>query len=372
MSGIQGYSLNDPRLFEATPLRDGLDDALATYVSGGDARPRRDAPARSDFARRVHGYELLNQYVAGGQWRALALASEASIVETAAGATRALLKYWVYRTLALTQLGASALADRELARVEQVLRPSRWPFELRVLRAQVAGLAHGAWTTAVDRLSALLRGCRREMAKHQGEPIADDRRAVFEQRAFRLSLLLIRCLAAMRDSALATRVLDGLVQGGSSDDPLLLSAAARLYLQLGGIPDAERLFVRVEALAKDDKLTMMNRALYAVAAGKWESARDMFAAVAEGAHPERVAAGNNRALCDLYLGNPQAMLNGLQQLMNDAPAAAGTSEELVFNYCTGLDLHYDGARLRDAKAKKLVEVATWAGDGFDTASFKFT
>ncbi|KAJ2865310.1 hypothetical protein GGH94_002325 [Coemansia aciculifera] len=354
--GIAGVyrSLNDPRLFEPTPLRDALDEALTTYVSL-DSRPRREAPTLSDFTRRVHGYEILNQYVVGGQWRALALASESSIIETFADDRRTLLKYWVYRILALTQMGASDVADRELGRLEQVSELKKWPFELRVLRAQVPGLAYGAWIKSVDRLSALLRGCRRMAEQSQG------------QRVFRLSLILLRCVVEMQDSSLATQILDQLAV---ADDPLVLSAAARMYLQLGGIPAAERLFVRVEGLVpKDDKLTLMNRALYAVAAGKWETAREMFAQV-QAAHPEHLAAGNNLALCDLYLGQPQAMLNGLQALMGEAPAAAGTSEELVFNYCTGLDLHYDGARLRDAKAKKLAEVATWAGDGFDTTSFK--
>ncbi|KAJ2824794.1 hypothetical protein FBU31_003896 [Coemansia sp. 'formosensis'] len=350
-------SFNDPRLFEPTPLRDALDEALTTYVSP-DSRPRRDAPAPSDFARRVHGYEILNQYVVGGQWRALALAAEASITETQGDDART-LRYWVYRILALTQMGASAAADRELGRLELVGALRRWPFELRVLRAQVPGLARGAWLTCVDRLSALLRGCQRKAAA------ADE--GAYGQRVFRITLLLLRCVVELRDSSLAAQLLDQL-----PEDALVLSAAARMYLQLGGIPSAERLFVRVEGLVpKDDLLTLMNRALYAVAAGKWDTARDMFAKLVA-AHPDLLAAGNNLALCDLYLGHPQAMLNGLQALMAEAPAMAGTSEELVFNYCTGLDLHYDGVKLRDAKAKKLVEVATWAGDGFDTASFKLT
>ncbi|KAJ2849195.1 hypothetical protein J3B02_003826 [Coemansia erecta] len=113
----------------------------------------------------------------------------------------------------------------------------------------------------------------------------------------------------------------------------------------------------------------MNRALFAVAGGKWENARDLFANIYS-EYPDRVAAGNNSSICELYLGSPQAMLNGLQQIMVALPTAAGTSEELVFNYCSGLDLHYDGNRLREAKIKKLIDVATWAGDGFDISSLK--
>ncbi|KAJ2743910.1 hypothetical protein GGI20_003386 [Coemansia sp. BCRC 34301] len=349
-------SLNDPRLLDPTPLRDGLDDALATYVSA-DLRPRRDAPVPGDF-KRVHEYEQLNQLVAGAQWRALALASSASIVGTTD--RRALLKYWAYRALALTQIGASAQVERELGRVASVMRVSKWPFDLRVLRAQAPGLAHGAWIVSADRLSALLRACQRALPSD---------RDVWGQRVFRVTMILIRVLAEMRDSALAVRLLDQVLCG--CDDALLLSVAARLLLQLGAVPDAERLFVRVEALAPGDALALMNRALYAVAGGKWSTARGLFADVAE-RHPDRLAPANNSALCDLYLGDPQAMLDALQRLMAAAPAAAGTSEELVRNYCTGLDLHYDAARLRDAKAKKLVDVATWAGDGFDETSFKLT
>ncbi|KAJ2905745.1 hypothetical protein GGI21_004133 [Coemansia aciculifera] len=349
---------------ETTPLRDALDDALqsAPLSSAGDfggQRPRRAAPVGSDFVRRVHSYEVLNQYVVGGQWRALALASAASIIEVADN-RRQVLRYWVYRSLALMRMGAQAQAERELARLATSIRVSQWPFELRVLRAQATSSA----MVSADRLSALLRACRRSLP-------------VDQQRVFRVSLMLARCAMELRgDSALALRIVDQLTATG--DDPLVMSAAARLCLQLGAIPKAEALFVAVENMAPsvDDTLVRMNRALYAVAAGKWAAARELFDAVAE-AHPPGegaggVAAGNNRALCDLYLGNPQAMLSGLQKLMGDAPAAAGASEVLVFNYCTGLDLHYDGGRLRDAKTKKLVEVATWAGDGFDVASFKLT
>ncbi|KAJ2802515.1 hypothetical protein H4R20_003248, partial [Coemansia guatemalensis] len=122
-------------------------------------------------------------------------------------------------------------------------------------------------------------------------------------------------------------------------------------------------------VSKDDVLAQMNRALYAVATEKWEVARDAFTAIHRD-HSERIAAANNAAICELYLGSPQAMLNSLQQLMVESPAAAGAAEVLVFNYCSGLDLHYDGAKLREAKAKKMIEVGMWAGDGFDTNSFK--
>ncbi|KAJ2713164.1 hypothetical protein H4R19_002388 [Coemansia spiralis] len=372
----QRRELNDARLFEPTPLGDHLDDLLEASVSP-EARPRRDEPAPEDYARRKHSYEVLNQYIAGGRWRALALAAEATILETDPGEARALLRLWTYRVLALCGLGHYQPADRELARLEAATirtelyrRVGRgrsptvvWPFELRVLRARIPGLAHGDWHLAIERLCALARACQRRAGAGGSEAELD------QQRAFRMQLLVAGCAVKLRDAELATETVGRLARAASGD-ALVLSAAARLLLQLGAAAPAEKLFVAAERLVdREDELAQTNRALYAVAAGRWEDARALFAAV-HAAHPDNIAAANNAAVCELYLGHPQTMLNALQQLMVAAPAAAGTSEELVFNYCTGLDLHYDGAKLHAAKTKKMIEVGMWAGDGFDTASFK--
>ncbi|KAJ2725365.1 hypothetical protein H4R23_004154, partial [Coemansia sp. Cherry 401B] len=118
-------------------------------------------------------------------------------------------------------------------------------------------------------------------------------------------------------------------------------------------------------------LLLMNRAMYAVAAGKWAVARDLFARVASDPLGEpHVAAANNAAVCELFLGSPQRMLAQLQLLMADSPTAAGSAAELVFNYCTALDLLHDGPALLAEKSRKIADVATWAGDGFDTSAFK--
>ncbi|KAJ2807611.1 hypothetical protein H4R20_001220 [Coemansia guatemalensis] len=369
-------TLNDARLFETMPLDDALDDALQENVSP-EARPRRATPSPDDFARRVHSYEILNQFVVGAQWRSLALAAEATIRETPPRDERTILKLWIYRILALTSLRHYTLADRELNRLEHATHFAKlaasgraptvvWPFELRVLRARIPALALDDHRKSIDRLSALARACQRQMLRKP------DSAELNAQRLFRLNLLIVGCLVKLRDAALATDMLRRLCEppDGADPDPQLLSAAARLYLQLGAVTEAEALFVRVERIvSKDDVLAQMNRALYAVATEKWEVARDAFTAIHRD-HSERIAAANNAAICELYLGSPQAMLNSLQQLMVESPAAAGAAEVLVFNYCSGLDLHYDGAKLREAKAKKMIEVGMWAGDGFDTNSFK--
>ncbi|KAJ2822008.1 hypothetical protein IWW50_004402 [Coemansia erecta] len=367
--------LNDVRLFEPTPLNDPLDELLQTHANA-ETRPRRETPIADDFAGRLHSYEILNQYVVGGQWRALALASEASILETPAQEENTLMKLWVYRILALFSLRHYAGAEREMHRVELATGSAKvytrahrapsvvWPFELRVLRAQCPGLARDDWPLSIERLSALERACQRRIDK--GKEVE-----LNQQRVFRLHLMLATCSLHLKDAALATHILTSLARTNNGD-ARLLSGVARVYLQLGCITEAEQLFMRVEkSVPADDKLAQMNRALYAVATGKWEVARDLFTTCCSGDSPEqRVAAANNAAVCEVYLGNPQSMLNQLQTLMESSPTAAGTSDELVFNYCTGLDLHYDGTRLREAKTKKMIEVGTWAGDGFNTSSFK--
>ncbi|KAI9502492.1 hypothetical protein GGI25_002670 [Coemansia spiralis] len=371
-------TLNDPRLFEETPLDDALDTALQTYVST-ETRPRREVPLANDYARRVQSHDVLSQYVTSGQWRALALASAASILGTSEAEEHALLGLWTYRVLALTRQRQGELAERELDRLEAASRYAgvaqgavrmgrsatvAWPFELRVLRAQVPAATHNL-AESMARLCALQRGCQRAVIKRGASA---EKVMLNKQRLFRLSLMISGCALRLGDAALAARLLDGLADEAA--DARVLSAAARMYLQLGSIPAAERLFDAAEQRVRgDDGLVLMNRALCAVATGKWDAARELFAQAAAG-RPERIAAGNNMAVCELYLGSPQAMLNGLQQLMVASPTAAGTAEELVFNYCTGLDLHYDGSKLREAKVKKMIEVGMWAGDGFDMGAFK--
>ncbi|KAJ2369877.1 hypothetical protein H4S02_000362 [Coemansia sp. RSA 2611] len=360
--------LNDRRLFQPTPLADAL-AALADQHGGRG----RAAPDAREFAGRPHSYELLNQYAAGQQWRALALAAEATIQATpiqSASDEAAVLRLWTYRALALVRLAHAAAAARELQAVEAATRGTSvyarfraraptvvWPFELRVLRAQLPGLAHGDWRRTCERVCALLRACERR---------AGDANA---QRRFRLQMLLAGAVLRLRDAALAAALLARL---DAADDPRVLSACARLHLQLGSLPHAELLFRRVEArVPADDKLLLMNRAMYAVAAGKWAVARDLFARVASDPLGEpHVAAANNAAVCELFLGSPQRMLAQLQLLMADSPTAAGSAAELVFNYCTALDLLHDGPALLAEKSRKIADVATWAGDGFDTSAFK--
>ncbi|ORX70898.1 hypothetical protein DL89DRAFT_292470 [Linderina pennispora] len=339
-------SATDARLFDAVPLNDALSDALLVHASP-DARPRRDSPQTSDFSPHTYSYDALNQFIASGQWRALALASAATITKH----TDDPLRLWTYRALALRQLQCSEQAERELHRLSRVVASRTWPFELRLLRACL-----GAPAQCIARLSVLLRGCRRRQQK-----ITDgSEMAANGARMFRLSLLL-----AGQAMLLKGRNADNADSGFADRDNQPIAS-------LGNVQAAERQFVKVESLVPaSDRLAVMNRALFAMATGKWAAAKQLFASVNEGAPPDTcVAANNNMALCELYLGSPSEMLASLQKTMAGAPTGAGTAEPVVFNYCTGLDLHYDGARLRDMKARTMAEVGKWAGDGFDVAAFK--
>ncbi|KAJ1933357.1 hypothetical protein EC988_009146, partial [Linderina pennispora] len=251
-------------------------------------------------------------FIASGQWRALALASAATITKH----TDDPLRLWTYRALALRQLRCSEQAERELHRLSRVVASRTWPFELRLLRACL-----GAPAQCIARLSVLLRGCRRRQQK-----ITDgSEMAANGARMFRLSLLLAGQAMLLKDAMLTTQILDSLTE---TTNPLLLSAVARVHLQLGNVQAAERQFVKVESLVPaSDRLAVMNRALFAMATGKWAAAKQLFASVNEGAPPDTcVAANNNMALCELYLGSPSEMLASLQKTMAGAPTGAGTAE----------------------------------------------
>lgn len=362
--------MNASEHFEPTPLTDSLDTLLQAHATSRQQQqqqqqaPRRDPPRPEDF-HRLYSFELLNQYTASSQWRALLLATRSSIQLTPKE-DAAWLRYWVYRILGLINLGHKEQAQRELQRLGSF--DSCWPYELRILWAQLPGWCQEDWLASIDRLL--------ELKKAQANANNNNNNSDQQKRSFRVTLLLVSNAIRLDDFELATEFLSQLSaaaaadddddgNGDDDDDPQLLSSIARLCLQMGALAEAERLFVRVETMIpRTDQMALMNRALYAVALGKWESAHAKFSQLAAG-----VAARNNRAVCELYLGDPQKLLQELDQLMGEEPLVAGTSEEVVFNYCTGLDLLKDGAGLRDAKVKKLCEVGMWAGDGFDTSSF---
>ncbi|KAJ1843699.1 hypothetical protein LPJ73_005407 [Coemansia sp. RSA 2703] len=340
---------NDARLLDPTPLDDGLDAALHAHVASA-ARPRRAAPTVSDFSPPAeHAYETLNQYCASGQWRQLALASAASILATAQDDYRAALQRWTYRALALTRLGHAAQAETELTRLASAVALRRWPLALRLLRA----LAPSDKRISLDRLAAIRRALVRK-----GDKAAYGVGCV--------TLLEAHCALRLRDAPLVFECLERVrFPGTEGQDPNVLSFTGRMHLQFGDIVKAEKLFEEAErCAAPGDQIVLMNRALLAVAGGRWDVAREQFAQVAG------LSAAANRAVCELYLGDPQGMLDEMLKLMVEMPAVAGTAEPLVFNYCAALELHYDGRRLAEAKAKKLVDVATWAPDAFDVAALK--
>ncbi|KAJ1725217.1 hypothetical protein LPJ53_000546, partial [Coemansia erecta] len=129
-----------------------------------------------------------------------------------------------------------------------------------------------------------------------------------------VTLLETHCALRLRDAPLVFECLECIrFPGTEGPDPKVLSLIGRVHLQFGDtVP--------------------MNRALLAVAGEKWDVARETFGQVAG------LCAAANRAVCELYLGDPQGMLDEMLKLMVEMPAVAGTAEPLVFNYCAALKL----------------------------------
>jgi len=168
------------------------------------------------------------------------------------------------------------------------------------------------------------------------------------------------------------------------DDIVLLSAIARIYLQMGNTTAANSLFDHVEQFIRqkypgddcdnDDKLKKQtlillntNRGYQALALGAFSQATTCFEKVLT-YDKNNAMAVNNLSLGWLYSGHLQTAIKCLEDFINADMQLNLRHEVNIVNLCTLYDL-----ACHDSTAKKrnlLVRVAPYLSDNFDLTAFK--
>ncbi|KAJ1983028.1 hypothetical protein H4R34_001512 [Dimargaris verticillata] len=376
--------LTDARLFSATSLPDGLSEVLQRHVPSGQ-QPRRDPVVPSEPATLSAAIETLNHLVRSQSWRSVVQLGQTTLVHLVEPRTpdKALL-VWLYRLLGLTQLGLYQAAKSELDHLEPLessalcyeAYPDQYPnqkgfmapWELLVLAARMPAWNGDIYLT-LDRLHHLLGMTRAH--QEADATVAADHPSLWVGRSMALQLLKAGYLLQLKAYTAALGVLHQALTV-EPQNPGLKSAVGRLMLQTGNIAAAETMFAEVKQLTSDHAdLVVMNRGFWNIAQGDIEQARAEFVKVAQRC-PNHFVAVNNASVCDFYLGRGSDATQALETCMNQEPSTAGVCPVLIRNLCVAYELGYENPALQNHKVKKVVDVATWAGDGWDTTAFRLS
>ncbi|KAI9285371.1 hypothetical protein BC943DRAFT_278236 [Umbelopsis sp. AD052] len=310
-------------------------------------------------------------------WRSVARFARNRIVQTNPSHLAEILQLWYVRLQALVNLRLYQLALAELDKLgdldrqeytfeyHQGLFPGKSgnmiPFELRVLSANLPGLMKH-YNTSIERLTILAMECQREDT------------GLWRKREVSLYIMLANFLLEIKDFPLTISIMTKIVSKFSDGDiePDVISTLGRLYLQLGNIQDAKKVFKGLESREASDphvkRLVRMNSALCYVAAADWSPAKEELDAIlAE--DPNDYEAVNNLVVCLIYLGDLNQAIAVMEDLVSKSKDQAhGLIEKAVFNLCTLYELRSDTAL--EKKIWKLQQLHPYLGDGFHVESFK--
>ncbi|KAG0349125.1 Trafficking protein particle complex subunit 12 [Podila minutissima] len=389
--------LNTPNMFHDITMSDSLNDLMVKHISA-DHRVLRDWNALTEAEQRQGSRaEILHELTINNSWRAMTRYTRAQILSTPPDQILDLINLWYVRLLALVKLGQYEMAQAELDQLGNLRGPqyrfenyppdmfttarygqegsprkgSMVPFELFVLKARLQGHL-GDIYEAIDQLYDLIMRCKKFEAVCR---VGGDTAGVHQWQDLtgQLHLLVLNYLVELKDLPSATKHARDLAVRYPHDINFH-SGLGRLYLQLGDLDQAEKVFKNVEDMVKKHpehshfKLQLiMNKALLAVTQGHWQVAKSAFEEVLA-YEPENLAATNNLAVCELYAGQVDGSISRLEKLMFAYPTSAGASEPLVFNMATLYELRTEGSLRR--KQQMMLEVSKWAGDQFNVGMFK--
>lgn len=211
------------------------------------------------------------------------------------------------RLLALTKLGLCQLASAEFEKLGDLDRPelknpstnqSLVPFELRILWGTLPSLLKYPSIT-LERITMLAVYCKK-MQKKDLEQLD-----LWKHREVQTYLVLATQWIGMKDYTAAASTME-LILTKVPDDIDILSSLGRLYLQMGDMVSASRMFDRMEEKYGDNDTTEValktNKAFVFMAQGDWKSARDILQQVYE-LNKDNLLVMNNLAVCEVYLGN---------------------------------------------------------------------
>lgn len=211
------------------------------------------------------------------------------------------------RLLALTKLGLCQLASAEFEKLGDLDRPelmnpntqqSLVPFELRVLWGTLPALLKYP-TITLERITMLSVYCQKMQKKYPKEI------ELWKHREIQTYLVLATQWINIKEYTAAASTME-LILTKVPDEIDILSSLGRLYLQMGDIASANRMFGRMEEKYGSNDVTevalKVNRAFAFMAQGEWASARDILQQVYE-MNNGNLLVMNNLAVCEVYLGN---------------------------------------------------------------------
>ncbi|XP_058096690.1 uncharacterized protein LOC131242206 [Magnolia sinica] len=237
---------------------------------------------------------------------------------------------------------------------------SMLPFALRWLYAD---LPHrlGNRSESLDRLYRLLAFIRRrKLATEAFQNSVWDKREMFVVNSIVSNHLAYKefsvCLCLLQDQLRS-----------KPSDPVLLSKAAYIYMQIGDLEEAKSVFTRIEGLAVEGKefqnLVNRNRALVYLVGKDYVSAVREYEECIE-RDPADVVAFNNKALCLMYLRDLSDSIKVLEGALERVPTAA-LNETVVVNLCS----MYELAFVNHSEIKKTLSnwIARVAPDDFNSS-----
>lgn len=297
------------------------------------------------------------------------------------------------RLLALTKLGLCQLASAEFEKLGNLDRlelcdmhtnQSLVPFELRILWSTLPSHLKQP-TLALERITMLAVYCKKMQRKDK------EHVSVWERRELQTYLVLATHWIGIKDySAAATTI--QLILTKVPDHIDLLSSLGRLYLQMGDLKSANKMFDRIKETDATAEAIKTNKAFTFMAQGEWLQARDILEKVYE-SNKENLLVMNNLAVCEVYLGNlirvrvylsifffcsmvyhinpKKTLLKSIEifeNLIQNNPTSAGTCETAILNMCILYELRFEDAT--EKKIEIMKQVARWAGDSFQADCIK--
>ncbi|KAI8146824.1 hypothetical protein BJV82DRAFT_600027 [Fennellomyces sp. T-0311] len=372
-AALIGHHLTSSTAFYDIPVNDAFSELVERYIPP-DQRPQRNVGS-------AENPEGVVNLVSNNMWRAVARYARQQLVQSNPNELDQILQLWHLRLLALTKLGLYQLASAEMDKLGDLNRPeltyefhnipdhygSMVPFELHVLWACLP-----AWLkyplVSLERLTMLAVHCKKMGAKSAPGP--------WRQREVQVYLVTATQMMEMNDLVGAANTMEMVLsQFGTKDgreDMDVLSALGRLYLQLGDVEAAERVYGQIEKDAKDQNTTIletiqMNKAFLYIAKGEWREAAEVLQKVLDN-NKENLVVVNNLAVCQVYMGQLSAAINLLSTMTLQNPTSAGTCETAVMNLCTLYELRHDPATGKKVDVMK--QVARWVGDSFQADCIK--
>ncbi|KAG1451247.1 hypothetical protein G6F56_008134 [Rhizopus delemar] len=297
-------------------------------------------------------------------WRSVAKYARQQIVQSDGSRVKHILQLWHMRLLALTKLGLHQLATAELEKLgdldraelkDPAIGESLVPFALWILWARLPSYLKYPRLT-LERLTMLAAKCKK---LQKNDP-------VWTHREIQTYLVLATHWIAIHDYSAAASTME-LILSKSPDHIDILSGLGRLYLQMGDIESAERMFGRMEHLVKEDETIKINKAFTLISKGEWKQARDLLQQAYD-SNNENLLVMSNLAACEIYLGNLDKAIGILKNLTVKNPTSAGTCEIALQNLCTLYELRYEDSV--EKKVEVMKQVARWAGDSFQPACLK--